>query len=195
MSTSGYLACRRPILFGIVLLMPVDEQHLVQTLLREQPRLMAYIRSMVISRDLAEDVFQEVSLAACGSRESIESTESLPGWLRIVARNKAVAAIRKHKASRAVVLDNATLDLLESDWDRLDYNASLCGRSDQLERCLDLLPDKSRRLIDLKYRDNLSGAQIASQTSRSINSIYMALVRIREALGRCIREGEVANES
>ena len=175
--------------------MPIDEQHLVQILLREQPRLMAYIRSMVISRDLAEDVFQDVSLAACDSRVSIQSADSLPAWLRVVARNKAVAAIRKQKLSHAIVLDSSTLDLLESDWDRLDYGASTCGRSDQLERCLDQLPEKSRRLIDLKYRENLSGAQIASQTNRSINSIYMALVRIREALGRCIREGEVANRS
>lgn len=175
--------------------MPVDEQQLVQTLLREQPRLMAYIRSMVISRDIAEEVFQEVSLAACDSRESIESAGSLPAWLRVVARNKSVAAIRRQKASRTIVLDSATLDLLESDWDRLDYNSAFCSRSDQLERCLNQLPEKSRRLIDLKYRDNLSGAQIATQTSRSINSIYMALVRIREALGRCIREGEVAREA
>ncbi len=155
---------------------------------------MAYIRSMVISRDVAEDVFQEVSLAACGARERAESIESMPAWLRVVARNKSVAVIRKQKASRVIVLDSATLDLLESDWDRLDYSTALCGRSDQLERCLDLLPEKSRRLVDLKYRENLSGAQIASRTSRSINSIYMALVRIREALGRCIRESEVARD-
>ena len=156
---------------------------------------MAYIRSMVISREVAEDVFQEVSLAACGSREQIDSVETLPGWLRIVARNKAVAAIRKQQSSRALVLDNATLDLLEADWERIDYGSAFCSRSDRLEWCLQQLPEKSRILIDLKYRENLSGSQIAGRTSRSINSIYMALVRIRAALGRCIREGEVASEA
>lgn len=174
--------------------MPVDEPSLVKTLLEEQPRLMAYIRSIVVSRETAEDVFQEVSLAACASRHEVSTLSALPAWLRSVARNKSVAVIRRQRASRVLFLDNATLDLLETHWVNVEAASGFGGAADRLEWCIQKLPPKGRELVELKYAEGLTGDEISARMKRSVASIYMALSRVRAALARCIREQGVSHE-
>lgn len=49
----------------------LDEQRMVRTLLVEQPKVLAYIQSMVRQPDLADDIFQDVCALAMEKRSQI----------------------------------------------------------------------------------------------------------------------------
>lgn len=172
--------------------MPVAESDLMRVLLREQSFLLAYIRSIVANQHLAEDVFQDISLLALEHRQKLESELHLSNWLRRAARHKALNAVQK-KANRTSSLSKQSLDLLESEWDRVDA----LDRQEQvrrLERCIDLLPDPGRKLIRMRYKDGLVGKQIAERLERSTESVYMALSRLRVALKKCIESGSAGGQ-
>ncbi len=69
----------------------LSESDLVQRLLEERVRLLAYIWAIVRDSHVAEDVFQEVSLLAVRKRSEIVDQTAFPVWLRKSARFCALA--------------------------------------------------------------------------------------------------------
>ena len=51
--------------------------------------------------------------------------------------------------------------------------------------CIDRLPEKSKQLLQMKYEEGLSFALMAERLSRSLESLKMALSRVRTALVEC----------
>ena len=56
-----------------------------------------------------------------------------------------------------------------------------------LRRCLEKLPEKSRRLIDLHYDLGVTSVEIASQMEMKAEAVRRALFRLREQLRKCIQ--------
>ncbi|MFI4861521.1 MAG: sigma-70 family RNA polymerase sigma factor [Phycisphaerales bacterium JB063] len=172
--------------------MPVAEADLMRVLLREQPRLLAYIRSIVANQHLAEDVFQDISVLALQTRSQLDSESHLSHWLRRTARHKALNAAQK-KVNRVHTLSQQTLDLLENEWDQVEQ-LDMAEQVRKLEYCVDRLPESGRRLIQMRYRDGLSGSAIAEKIGRKTASVYMSLSRLRVALKKCVETGEMGVE-
>jgi len=55
-----------------------------------------------------------------------------------------------------------------------------------LADCLEKLSDKDRDLIQRRYLSESSVKSVASQVGRSVDAVYKALNRIREALFECV---------
>lgn len=167
-------------------LMPVDEQTLVQHLLSERTKLIAYIWSIVHDAHIAEDVFQEVSLVALRKRQEIGGVSQVFPWLRSVARHKALKALSA-RSRRPMVLDDDLLGELEEVWNRHDA-APASDTADALEGCVRKLSPRARRIIELRYGAGLSGGDVATVVGVQVKSIYQALSRIHVALADCVRQ-------
>ena len=165
--------------------MPVDEQSLVQHLLGERTKLIAYIWSIVHDAHLAEDIFQEVSLVALRKRQEIEGSPQVFPWLRSVARHKSLKALAA-RSRRPMVLDENLLGELEDAWIRHD-SAPSADTADALEGCIKKLSPKARRIVELRYGVGLSGGEVATAAGVQVRSIYQALSRIHVALADCVR--------
>jgi RNA polymerase sigma-70 factor (ECF subfamily) len=61
------------------------------------------------------------------------------------------------------------------------------GREDALRHCVDRLPDKSRLLVRLRYRESLKVAEIAERIGSSTDAVQKALTRLRDALQKCVQ--------
>ena len=59
---------------------------------------------------------------------------------------------------------------------------------DHLRQCLDKLAPKTRRIVNLKYVEGLSGIQIAELVGSRVHSVYVALTRAHRNLQSCIGE-------
>jgi RNA polymerase sigma-70 factor (ECF subfamily) len=164
--------------------MPVGEQELVHSLLRERRKLIAYIWSIVRDPHTAEDVFQEVSLIAVQKRDDIERQESILPWLRAVARHKAVKA-RELGSRRPVPLDAALLAELEVVWARRDSIASY-DLSMALEDCTSKLNHKARQIVGMRYGGGMCGQEVADAMGIQVRSVYKALSRIHVTLADCV---------
>jgi RNA polymerase sigma-70 factor (ECF subfamily) len=60
------------------------------------------------------------------------------------------------------------------------------NRREALEACLEELPPKSRRLLDLRYVEELSAEEMAQETGSTSGSVRVLLSRVRTALASCI---------
>ena len=50
------------------------------------------------------------------------------------------------------------------------------------------LPEKSRRLIEMRYEPGTNIKQMAKRLGRSAESVYKAVSRAHQALVRCVQE-------
>lgn len=165
--------------------MPLSHDEIVAQLMRHRATLFAYIWSVVADEHIAEDVLQDVSRLAIAKSEQINDADHVLPWARRAAKFTALNVMRK-RAKGHVTLDEKTLNLLDPHWDTAGNDSS--DTAVALQKCLAQLTPKSKRLVQLRYHDNLSGRALAEATGQQLRSVYTALSRIHRTLGDCIRE-------
>lgn len=165
--------------------MSISHDQIVRVLMRERVRLLAFIQVMVFDTHAAEDVLQDVSALAIVKSDEIKSEQHLLLWLRQAARYKAMN-LRSKQKNRAMVFDPAVLDLVEAEWS-MHENVSSSDMVQALEKCVDKLSPYSRSIIDSRYRDGHTGAQLAEAVGRKVGSVYVQLSRIHNQLSDCVR--------
>lgn len=166
--------------------MSLDHAQLVQALVADRARLLAYILSILSDEHVAEDVYQEVCTLALEKRDEIQDVDHLGAWLRLTARHRSLKAIERLKRSPRV-LDDRMLDLLEPHWDALATIES-SRMVDALRGCMKQLTPHARQLVNLRYGQGIASSHIARQLARPLNTIYVAMTRIHKQLGDCIRK-------
>ena len=161
----------------------MDSGSAARALFRDRARLLGYVTAIVRDPHLADDVFQDVTLLAIQRAGRIGSAEHLLLWARKTARYKAMEALRARGGS--VALDDDVLDALEAEWNGLDSQAA-DERVDDLRACMQRLSPRARRVLDLRYGEGLSGAQVAGMLAIGVASVYVTLSRIHKALRDCM---------
>lgn len=162
---------------------PGDEA-LLKQVLGERVKLLAYIRSIVRRRDLAEDIFQDLCVLVLQKRSEAAAVAALFPWLRIVARNLAMNAVRKH-ANRNVSLGDKVHALLDLDWRETD-GASGPLLADALDVCLERLGTPARAILRARYTEGESVEQVAQRLGRPPGSLRTTISRIHRTLAECI---------
>jgi len=150
--------------------------------------LTAYVMAIVRDPHLAEDVVSDSAIEIARCWQSYDQTRPFPNWARGVARRVALAHLRRFMRNRALPPEDV-LDGLGSDLDAFGADAELDARKRALGRCLEKLPEDSRKLVLLRYFDNHSYEDIAVTTKRSLNALYIAFSRIHGLLSACVVKG------
>jgi RNA polymerase sigma-70 factor (ECF subfamily) len=167
--------------------MVVEPDTIVQVLLRERLRVTALAVAVVRDVHAADDIFQQVVLAALEARSHFRDTDHVLAWSFRTARHRAVDLARsRHLRS----LPDSVLDLLES---RCSDPAAVAGSDvgEALHHCLDRLGPPARELLRMKYADGMAAAAIADRTRRTVGAVYQNLCRIHRSLRECV-ERELA---
>jgi RNA polymerase sigma-70 factor, ECF subfamily len=161
----------------------MDSDRLLRLLLRHRGTLLGYILSILRDVHLAEDVFQDASLTILKKGQILEHDGDFPPWARKVVRFKALNALRKQNKGPQL-LEPAMLDLLEEEWGRDEGPEQSITA---LRECIGQLPEKARRLIELRYVAGISGIDLAQRLKQQPNTIYVALSRIYRTLAACVK--------
>lgn len=156
-------------------------QHLVDA----QPRIYAYIMTLLPDPDAAHDVLQETSLALWQKMDEYDTQRDFVAWACGYARFKVLSHRRDASRDRLVFSDDM-VDRLDAGAlaDAVDYD----DRRGALDRCLAKLTDKQRDLILQRYRPDGSVTDIAEKSGRPVNTVSVSLSRIRKTLADCIRQ-------
>src|SRR5260221_14437188 len=114
--------------------------------------LLAYVRSLVPDRELAEDIAQDTFVIAYQKISALEKPELFGAWLRGIARREVFTALRK--CGREISFEPGVLEGVE------DVFASLEQRDDSerwqerfqlVEDCFQQLPEKLQEVCQLHY--------------------------------------------
>lgn len=157
----------------------VEIDTIVQVLLHDRLRIAAAASAVVRDVHAADDVFQQVVLAALEHKAAFRDAEHVLAWAIRAARCRAVDLARRRKLS---YLPDDVLDLLETGWGKADATDVV----EALHGCLGQLDTPARDLLQMKYDDGLTAAAIGARLRRSADAVYQNLSRLHRALRACV---------
>jgi len=139
--------------------------------------LRSYIAGMGVGRHGVDDIAQETYLAVWerGLPEGIEPLR----WLKGIARKKAIDQLRATSPRRRILAELVATAATEGDSDDQPALGAL-------RRCLEQLLPADHDLLRRHYQDEESGDVIARARGVDGSTVRKQLMRLREALEKCI---------
>lgn len=142
--------------------------------------------SLAILKDLdaSEEVAQDVFIYVWQQLNTLKEPASFLPWVRQITRYRAYNYLRDHRVSSTVRGEEADI-LLESF---ADPSACVSDNYDRRQQALimsdfiDALPDDSREIVLLYYREEQSSQQVAQLLGLSEANVRKKLQRVRESL-------------
>jgi RNA polymerase sigma-70 factor, ECF subfamily len=155
-----------------------NAQALTALVLAHQRSVYSLALRMLGTRDLAEDLAQDVFMQLNRNLKSIESREHLAFWLRKVTAFRAIDQLRQRARLATTSFDEDTH--LKSDTPADHHNDA--GTSDPLlQRHLELLLEElspaARAVVLLRYQEDLDPVDIAQTLEMPINTVKSHLKR------------------
>lgn len=152
--------------------------------LAAEPAIRAYIAGAVSLFADREDLLQQVAFTVARRFEEFDEGRPFLAWALWLAKSRIIDFYRS-QGRRSQFLSDA---LLEKYAEALvERQEVIPARREALEHCLEKLPDRSRRLIRLKYQDGLKIDKIAEAIRSTPASVRVTLFRIRDVLADCIQ--------
>lgn len=169
---------------------PVEFEDIVR---ETSPHIRAYIAGMGVPRHDVDDVAQDVYLELYRFFDRVPTDVPIKQWLKGIARNLCLNYFRR-TSRRSRLQREALVELLV----RAEPDCGIATAEGPVRRALDTcfekLPQESRKLLALKYEQELPSQTIAERLSSTSEAIRVALFRVRNALKECISR-RLASES
>jgi RNA polymerase sigma-70 factor, ECF subfamily len=154
------------------------------------PSVSAFVSSSVRDFHKAEDLVQEVAATVAEKFEEYDASRPFVNWALGIAQNKVLGLFRK-EATRRLMFDDATVESLAVA--TADVASDLDVRERALKQCLQVLPERARKLLEARYRSDEPVAAIAKKMGMTANTVYVALHRVRASLRGCIERRMAAH--
>lgn len=151
-------------------------------LLKARSSLFGFILSMVRKFDLAEDLFQEVSVRILEREDSFEPGTNFGAWAREFARR---TILEDRRGRKRLVLSNEAVSAVADHFDASDEEVS--SQRQALRQCMQEVDDKARHMITLRYESGLSMSDVSRELGRTSGAVQVALSRVRSWLAECIQ--------
>lgn len=145
-----------------------------------QPRLRAYVRSLVFNAADADDILQDVAVTAIENAKRYDPAYSVNAWVIGIARNRVLKYLERKKREKicfsSEIVDVVT-EAAAGDEQNVEYLESLQG-------CLEKLEREKRELLLRRHRAGTTSRQLAQEIgytdtrmSRLLNSLYATLMK------------------
>ncbi len=156
---------------------------------RHGANVLNYLTSILHDRLQAEEVLQDVMLAAWEHAASFRAESKVRTWLLTIARHRAINAQRRAMPN-FVPLDESTYTADTSPLEKIERKT----RQQVLQAAIQQLPPFHQEILVLIFYHQLSGPEVADVLGVSIGTVKSRLHRAKEMLRRVlISMGETSN--
>jgi RNA polymerase sigma-70 factor (ECF subfamily) len=154
---------------------------------RHSPRVFAYCKRYIGSREEAKDVFQETFESFYKSTHQEREMTNIPAFLLRIARNLCVNYLKIKNKNKILVSYEDYMAVNEEK--KYEGDEELLNL---INVALDTLPEKYKEMFILREYDGLSYTEIAEVTDEQVSNvkvrIHRAKQKIREVLEPYIKE-------
>ena len=151
-----------------------------------QRTVRAFIVRYTGNPDVADEVAQDVFLAAFRNLNSWQGHGKLISWLLAIARNHALTWLRQTRRE-TVSLDAVLHELHAEQLQTMDLNTTAEEiRIEALRDCIQSLQPQQRRILIQHYYESRAAADLAEEYGRTAGNLRMLLLRLRRTLRSCI---------
>ena len=159
-----------------------DEQAFAQLFREFSQRTLGYLRGLV--GEAADDVQQDVWLAVYRSIRTLSNARAFRTWLFRTTRHRAIDFLRSRRREKEL-LEGVALEAAAVNEAELDDAGAQFDEAD-LDAALEVLPPAQREVLLLRYRDDLSYAEIALVVGCAIGTVrsrlHHARLRLQETI-------------
>ncbi|MDA3930026.1 MAG: RNA polymerase sigma factor [Prolixibacteraceae bacterium] len=160
--------------------MSSQQKHIAETYIAEKHKLKGFVRKRVNTNEDAEDIVHDVFMSLTDGFDDILNLTSIISWIYSVARNKIIDFNRKKKTiliedqlkgkrdEEEVLNLSDILPSLDTLPDEQMFNDLIW---EQVQQCLELLPQNQKEVFVLHELEGYSFQQIAEITGKSVNTL------------------------
>jgi RNA polymerase sigma factor (sigma-70 family) len=173
--------------------LPQAEQLTLRTLFDcEESNLLRFAFSLTGRRAVAEEIVQEVFLQLHAKWSEVKEPRA---WVFRCVRNKAFHYLRKSRREvSGSEADEASL-LADCSDETPDELIARMETVAQLRQLVSQLPEKDRRLVQLKYYEDLKYRDISQRTGLTISNVGFRLHQVLKKLAAGLLPRGVEDES
>ncbi len=163
-----------------------DEDHdrFLRAWTQAQPAIAGYVAAVVQDAHAADDVLQNVAVAALRRFPEYDASRPFIAWAMGIAKIEILTA-RRDQGRTAARFRDATIDALAAAWE--ESLGETEARQQALGECLRQLVGRNRELVTLRYHQDLPLEEIAARLRMTSVAVRVALSRLRSALHSCIQ--------
>lgn len=144
-----------------------------------QPKLRAYIRSLVFNSSDVDDILQDVAVIAIEKADKYDPSRPLSGWVFGIAKNRILKYFEKQKRQKLCF----SSELIDAITVAAEQESSKSDSLETLEDCLGKLDPDKRELLKRRHSEGTTARKLAKEIgytdtriSRLINSLYKMLM-------------------
>ncbi len=150
-----------------------------------QSTIAAYVRGLIPDRQQAEDLLQDIAVQLMNKFDGYDPSRPFVAW----ALGFAKFAVMNSKRTRARSFITYQPDILDAVTEvyeeRLpDYEHKKAA----LNQCLELVKGRNRRMLVMRYWNDMKPKAIAKKMGMRSGAVRVALSRTRNALLKCIKQ-------
>lgn len=166
-----------------------DQDAFAELVKRHQAHVRAYLGSHIPNRVAVDDLAQEVFITMHRGLAKYDGSVPLIAWLIGIARHRKLAYLRTE--ARRLTREGGDIESALAGW-RLDAASEPenCERTalqlETLERCMEKLAEHQNRLVKAHYYEGTGLDTLARELGRTCGAVRVALMRVREALRKCV---------
>src|ERR1700761_3895219 len=156
-----------------------DESALAAVYDRYAGMLSSVLNRILRDTNAAEEILQDIFYQLWRTAGNFDADRgSLPGWLMVIARNRAISRLRRHNPAGGEELVENTVVLpatLESSMAPSEMIARVRG-------AMEKLPQEQRAALELAYFEGLTHSEIATKTGDPLGTVKTRLRTAVETL-------------
>ena len=156
-----------------------DPQVLIE---QHQAGIWRYLRVLGCEASLAEDLTQETFLAVLRKPFEIYSDAATAAYLRRVAYNLFIT--QRRRARKETLVEN--MDELNITWEQWAGQDNGDQLMEKLKECLELLSERARGALEMRFRQRLRRIQIARSLEITEHGAKNLMQRAKKQLRQCV---------
>jgi RNA polymerase sigma-70 factor (ECF subfamily) len=141
--------------------------------------LIRILRDSQAAEEILQDIFYQLWRTAS---QFDASRGSLPGWLLVIARNRAISRLRHRNPAAGDELVENTL-AMPFNLESVIFQQQLLGR---IKSVLEDLPAAQRAAVELAYFEGLTHSEIAQRTGDPLGTVKTRLRSALETIKRAV---------
>ena len=150
--------------------------------------LIAYARSLLGNYTAADDVLQEAMLVVVKKHDQFQEGTSILAWCRSIVRIEVLRAKQRQQRERTLadrLLDDA-IDAAFNEFQTARRRDEIESWHMALQHCLERVPKRSQGVLQARFTEELSYAQIGERLDMTIEAVRKALFRIKRQIRSCV---------
>jgi RNA polymerase sigma-70 factor, ECF subfamily len=161
-----------------------DETALSELYDRYAGMLTSVLNRITHDEQASEEILQDVLYQLWRAPERFDASRgSLPGWLLVIARNRAISRLRKKNPAAGEELTEGAV-ALPFNLETAVSQQQLLGR---VRGAMEALPNEQRALVELAYFEGMTHSEIAARTGDPLGTVKTRIRTAMESLRRTLQ--------